>query len=197
MASNLPENLVGDMMSNAPRFTLPNFGAQNRPAPRSAVPASQDPGQNNAPSPSTVPPAIVRKAKPVQAPAAGKGASGPRKERITFSTSPVESEILERRVLELKLKGGSRRGANVSRVIEDALRDHVNGGELDLSVLDDPRRSMGATRYSRAALIHHDVYKNLLAGLVSARAAHPEIGPSNLTASAYIRACILALDTCD
>ena len=28
MASNLPENLVGDMMSNAPRFTLPNFGAQ-------------------------------------------------------------------------------------------------------------------------------------------------------------------------
>lgn len=194
MASNLPENLVGDMMSNAPRFTLPNFGAQNRPAPRPAVPASQDPGQNNAPSPSTVPPSIVRKAKPVQAPAAGKGASGPRKERITFSTSPVESEILERRVLELKLKGGSRRDANVSRVIEDALRDHVNGGELDLSVLDDPRRSMAATRYSRAALIHHDVYKNLLAGLVSARAVHPEIAPSNLTASAYIRACILALD---
>lgn len=194
MASNLPDNLVGDMMSNAPRFTLPNFGAQNRPAPRPAVPASQDPGQNNAPSPSTVPPSIVRKAKPAQAPAAGKGASGPRKERITFSTSPVESEILERRVLELKLKGGSRRDANVSRVIEDALRDHVNGGELDLSVLDDPRRSMSATRYSRAALIHHDVYKNLLAGLVSARAVHPEIAPSNLTASAYIRACILALD---
>lgn len=197
MASNLPENLVGDMMSNAPRFTLPNFGAQNRPAPRSVAPASQDPGQNNAPSPSTVTPAIVRKAKPVQAPAAGRGASGSRKERITFSTSPVESEILERRVLKLKLEGGSRRDANVSRVIEDALRDRVNGGELDLSVLGDPRRSMGATRYSRAALIHHDVYKNLLAGLVSARAAHPEIGPSNLTASAYIRACILALDACD
>lgn len=194
MASNLPENLVGDMMSNAPRFTLPNFGAQNRPAPRPAVPASQDPGQNNAPSPSTVSPAIVRKSKPAQAPATSKSASRARKERITFSTSPVESEILERRVLELKLKGGSRRDANVSRVIEDALRDRVNGGELDLSVLDDPRRSMGATRYSRAALIHHDVYKNLLAGLVSARAAHPEIPPSNLTASAYIRACILALD---
>lgn len=197
MASNLPENLVGDMMSNAPRFTLPNFGAQNRPAPRPVAPAQDGSGQNNAPSPSTVPPAMVRKAKPVQASAAVKGASGPRKERITFSTSPVESEILERRVLELKLKGGSRRDANVSRLIEDALRDHVNGGELDLSVLDDPRRSMGATRYSRAALIHHDVYKNLLAGLVSARAAHPEIGPSNLTASAYIRACILALDNCD
>lgn len=39
MASNLPENLVGDMMSNAPRFTLPNFGAQNRPVPRPAAPA--------------------------------------------------------------------------------------------------------------------------------------------------------------
>lgn len=194
MASNLPENLVGDMMSNAPRFTLPNFGAQNRPAPRPAVQASQDPGQNNAPSPSTVSPAIVRKSKPSQVPATSKSASRARKERITFSTSPVESEILERRVLELKLKGGSRRDANVSRVIEDVLRDRVNGGELDLSVLDDPRRSMGATRYSRAALIHHDVYKNLLAGLVSARAAHPEIPPSNLTASAYIRACILALD---
>ena len=194
MASNLPENLVGDMMSNAPRFTLPNFGAQNRPAPRPAVPASQDSGQNNAPSSSTVPPAMVSKVKPAHTSAASKGASGPRKERITFSTSPVESEILERRVLELKLKGGSRRDASVSRVIEDALRDRVNGGELDLSVLDDPRRSMGATRYSRAALIHHDVYKNLLAGLVSARATHPEIPPSNLTASAYIRACILALD---
>lgn len=194
MASNLPENLVGDMMSNAPRFTLPNFGAQNRPAPRPATPAQDGSGQNNAPSPSTVPPAIVRKAKPVQASAAVKGASGPRKERITFSTSPVESEILERRVLKLKLEGGSRRDANISRVIEDALRDRVNGGELDLSVLGDPRRSMGATRYSRAALIHHDVYKNLLAGLVSARAAHPEIGPSSLTASAYIRACILALE---
>lgn len=194
MASNLPENLVGDMMSNAPRFTLPNFGAQNRPAPRPAAPASQDPGQNNAPSPSTVPPAMVRKVKPAQASTVKMGASGSRKERITFSTSPVESEILERRVLELKLKGGSRRDANVSRVIEDALRDRVNGGKLDLSVLDDSRRSMSATRYSRAALIHHDVYKNLLAGLVSARAAHPEIAPSNLTASAYIRACILALE---
>ena len=194
MASNLPENLVGDMMSNAPRFTLPNFGAQNRPAPRPAAPASQDPGQNNAPSPSTVPPAMVRKVKPAQASTVKMGASGSRKERITFSTSPVESEILERRVLELKFKGGSRRDANVSRVIEDALRDRVNGGKLDLSVLDDSRRSMSATRYSRAALIHHDVYKNLLAGLVSARAAHPEIAPSNLTASAYIRACILALE---
>lgn len=194
MASNLPENLVGDMMSNAPRFTLPNFGAQNRPAPRPAVPASQDPDQNNVPSSSAVPPAIVRKAKPTQSSTVSKGTSGSRKERITFSTSPVESEILERRVLKLKLEGGSRRDANVSRVIEDALRDRVNGGELDLSVLGDPRRSMGATRYSRAALIHHDVYKNLLAGLVSARAAHPEIGPSNLTASAYIRACILALE---
>lgn len=197
MASNLPENLVGDMMSNAPRFTLPNFGAQNRPAPRPVAPASQDSGQNNASSSSTVPPSMVRKAKPAQASTVSKGASGSRKERVTFSTSPVESEILERRVLELKLKGGSRRDANVSRVIEDALRDRVNGGELDLSVLDNPRRSMGATRYSRAALIHHDVYENLLAGLVSARAAHPEIGPVNLTASAYIRACILALDACD
>lgn len=194
MASNLPENLVGDMMSNAPRFTLPNFGGQNRPAPRPAVPASQDPGQNNAPSSSTVPPAMVSKVKPAHTPAASKGASGPRKERITFSTSPVESEILERRVLELKLKGGSRRDASVSRVIEDALRDRVKGGELDLSVLDDPRRSMGATRYSRAALVHYEVYKNLMTGLVSARAAHPEILPSNLTASAYIRACILALE---
>lgn len=194
MASNLPENLVGDMMSNAPRFTLPNFGAQNRPAPRPAAPASQDPGQNNAPSPSTVAPAMVRKVKPAQTSTVKKGASGSRKERITFSTSPVESEILERRVLELKLKGGSRRDASVSRVIEDALRDRVKGGELDLSVLDDPRRSMGATRYSRAALVHYEVYKNLMTGLVSARAAHPEILPSNLTASAYIRACILALE---
>lgn len=194
MASNLPENLVGDMMSNAPRFTLPNFGAQNRPAPRPAAPALQESGQNNASSQSTVPYAMVRKAKPAQAPTASKSASGQRKERITFSTSPVESEILERRVLELKLKGGSRRDANVSRVIEDALHDRVGGGDLDLSVLDNPRRSIGATRYSRAALIHHDVYENLLAGLVSARAAHPEIPPSNLTASAYIRACILALD---
>ena len=194
MASNLPENLVGDMMSNAPRFTLPNFGAQNRPAPRPAAPALQESGQNNASSQSTVPYAMVRKAKPAQAPTASKSASGQRKERITFSTSPVESEILERRVLELKLKGGSRRDANVSRVIEEALRDRVGGGDLDLSVLDNPRRSIGATRYSRAALIHHDVYENLLAGLVSARAAHPEIAPSNLNASAYIRACILALD---
>ena len=194
MASNLPDNLVGDMMSNAPRFTLPNFGAQNRPAPRPVEPAQQNPGQNNAPSQPTVPPAMVRKVKPAQASTVKMGASGSRKERITFSTSPVESEILERRVLELKLKGGSRRDANVSRVIEDALRDRVNGGKLDLSVLDDSRRSMSATRYSRAALIHHDVYKNLLAGLVSARAAHPEIAPSNLTASAYIRACILALE---
>lgn len=194
MASNLPENLVGDMMSNAPRFTLPNFGAQNRPASRPAAPVPQDSVQDNAPSSSTASPTIVRKSRPAQAPAASKSASGPTKERITFSTSPVESEILERRVLELKLKGGYRRDANVSRVIEDALRVRVNGGELDLSVLDDPRRSRSATRYSRAALIHHDVYKNLLAGLVSARAAHPEIPPSNLTASAYIRACILALE---
>lgn len=194
MASNLPENLVGDMMSNAPRFTLPNFGAQNRPAPRPAAPVQQDPVQNAVPLSSAVPPAVAHKAKPAQASAVSKGVTGSRKERITFSTSAVESEILERRVLELKLKGGSRRDANVSRVIEDALRDRVNGGELDLSVLDDPRRSMGATRYSRAALIHHDVYENLLAGLVSARAAHPEIAPSNLTASAYIRACILAME---
>ncbi len=33
-----------------------------------------------------------------------------------------------------------------------------------------------------------------MTGLVSARATHPEILPSNLTASAYIRACILALE---
>ena len=51
MASNLPENLVGDMMSNAPRFTLPNFGAQNRPAPRPAAPAPQEPVQDIFPLP--------------------------------------------------------------------------------------------------------------------------------------------------
>ena len=34
-----------------------------------------------------------------------------------------------------------------------------------------------------------------MTGLVSARAAHPEILPSNLTASAYIRACILPWKT--
>ena len=150
MASNLPENLVGDMMSNAPRFTLPNFGAQNRPAPRPAAPAPQEPVQDGvAASPAS--PASARKTKPATAPA-------------------------------------------VSRVVEDALRDRISGGELDLSVLDNPKRSMSATRYSRTALVHYEVYKNLMTGLVSARAAHPEILPSNLTASAYIRACILALE---
>lgn len=189
MASNLPENLVGDMMSNAPRFTLPNFGAQNRPA----APAPQEPVQDGvAASPAS--PASARKTKPATAPAASKVSSGSKKERVTFSTSPLEAEILERRVLELKLKGGPRRDANVSRVIEDALRDRIGGGELDLSVLDNPKRSMSATRYSRTALVHFEVYKGLMTGLVSARAAHPEILPSNLTASAYIRACILALE---
>lgn len=193
MASNLPENLVGDMMSNAPRFTLPNFGAQNRLAPRPAAPAPQEPVQDGvAASPAS--PASARKTKPATAPAASKVSSGSKKERVTFSTSPLEAEILERRVLELKLKGGPRRDANVSRVVEDALRDRISGGELDLSVLDNPKRSMSATRYSRTALVHYEVYKNLMTGLVSARAAHPEILPSNLTASAYIRSCILALE---
>lgn len=190
MASNLPENLVGDMMSNAPRFTLPNFGAQNRPAPRPAAPAPQEPVQDSV----AASPASARKTKPAAAPAASKVSSGSKKERVTFSTSPLEAEILERRVLELKLKGGPRRDANVSRVVEDALRDRISGGELDLSVLDNPKRSMSATRYSRTALVHFEVYKGLMTGLVSARAAHPEILPSNLTASAYIRACILALE---
>ena len=191
MASNLPDNLVGDMMSNAPRFTLPNFGAQNRPAPRPAAPAPHEPVQDSvAASPTS--PTSVRKSKPAAAP--GKVSSGSKKERVTFSTSPLEAEILERRVLELKLKGGPRRDANVSRVVEDALRDRISGGELDLSVLDNPKRSMSATRYSRTALVHFEVYKGLMTGLVSARAAHPEILPSNLTASAYIRACILALE---
>lgn len=193
MASNLPENLVGDMMSNAPRFTLPNFGAQNRPAPRPAAPAPQEPVQDGVVA-SPVSPASVRRPKPAAAPAASKVSSGSKKERVTFSTSPLEAEILERRVLELKLKGGPRRDANVSRVVEDALRDRISGGELDLSVLDNPKRSMSATRYSRTALVHFEVYKGLMTGLVSARAAHPEILPSNLTASAYIRACILALE---
>lgn len=193
MASNLPDNLVGDMMSSAPRFTLPNFGAQNRPAPRPAAPAPQDPVQDSV-TVSTDSPAMARKLKRAEAPAASKGTSGSKKERVTFSTSPLEAEILERRVLELKLKGGPRRDASVSRVIEDALRDRINGGELDLSVLDNPKRSMSATRYSRTALVHHEVYKDLMTGLVGARAAHPEILPSNLTASAYIRACILALN---
>ena len=189
MASNLPENLVGDMMSNAPRFTLPNFGAQNRPASRPAAPAPQEPVQDSvAASPAS------HKSKPAAAAATSKVSSGSKKERVTFSTSPLEAEILERRVLELKLKGGPRRDANVSRVIEDALRDRISGGELDLSVLENPKRSMSATRYSRTALVHFEVYKNLMTGLVSARAAHPEILPSNLTASAYIRACILALE---
>lgn len=190
MASNLPENLVGDMMSNAPRFTLPNFGAQNRSAPRPAAPAPQEPVQDSV----AASPASARKTKPAAAPAASKVSSGSKKERVTFSTSPLEAEILERRVLELKLKGGPRRDANVSRVVEDALRDRISGGELDLSVLDNPKRSMSATRYSRTALVHFEVYKGLMTGLVSARAAHPEILPSNLTASAYIRACILALE---
>lgn len=190
MASNLPENLVGDMMSNAPRFTLPNFGAQNRSAPRPAAPAPQEPVQDSV----AAFPASARKTKPAAAPAASKVSSSSKKERVTFSTSPLEAEILERRVLELKLKGGPRRDANVSRVVEDALRDRISGGELDLSVLDNPKRSMSATRYSRTALVHFEVYKGLMTGLVSARAAHPEILPSNLTASAYIRACILALD---
>lgn len=193
MASNLPENLVGDMMSNAPRFTLPNFGAQNRPASRPAAPAPQEPVQDSvAASPASH--ISVRKSKPAAAAPTSKVSSGSKKERVTFSTSPLEAEILERRVLELKLKGGPRRDANVSRVIEDALRDRISGGELDLSVLDNPRRSMSATRYSRTALVHFEVYKGLMTGLVSARAAHPEILPSNLTASAYIRACILALE---
>ena len=192
MGSNLPENLVGDMMSNAPRFTLPNFGAQNRPVPRPAAPAPQEPVQDGVVSPTS--PTSVRKSKPAAAPTASKVSSGSKKERVTFSTSPLEAEILERRVLELKLKGGPRRDANVSRVVEDALRDRISGGELDLSVLDNPKRSMSATRYSRTALVHYEVYKNLMTGLVSARAAHPEILPSNLTASAYIRACILALE---
>ena len=170
MASNLPENLVGDMMSNAPRFTLPNFGAQNRPAPRPAAPAPQEPVQDIvAASPAS--PTSIRKSKPATASAASKGCSRPKKERVTFSTSPLEAEILERRVLELKLKGGPRRDANVSRVVEDALRGRMSGGELDLSVLDNPKRSMGATRYSRTALVHFEVYKNLMTGLVSARAA--------------------------
>lgn len=190
MASNLPENLVGDMMSNAPRFTLPNFGAQNRSAPRPAAPAPQEPVQDSV----AASPASARKTKPAAAPAASKVSSSSKKERVTFSTSPLEAEILERRVLELKLKGGPRRDANVSRVIEDALRDRISGGELDLSVLDNPKRSMSATRYSRTALVPYEVYKDLMTGLVSARAAHPEILPSNLTASAYIRACILALE---
>lgn len=190
MASNLPENLVGDMMSNAPRFTLPNFGAQNRSAPRPAAPAQQEPVQDSV----AASPASARKTKPAAAPAASKVSSSSKKERVTFSTSPLEAEILERRVLELKLKGGPRRDANVSRVVEDALRERISGGELDLSVLDNPKRSMSATRYSRTALVHFEVYKGLMTGLVSARAAHPEILPSNLTASAYIRACILALE---
>lgn len=193
MASNLPDNLVGDMMSNAPRFTLPNFGAQNRSASRPAGPAPRDRVQDNAPA-SPIPQASVRKSKPAAAPTPNKVSSGSKKERVTFSTSPLEAEILERRVLELKLKGGPRRDANVSRVIEDALRDRINGGELDLSVLDNPKRSMSATRYSRTALVPYEVYKGLMTGLVSARATHPEILPSNLTASAYIRACILALE---
>lgn len=193
MASNLPENLVGNIVGNGPRFTLPNFGAQNTPAPRPAAPASQDPVQDSAPA-SPVSPASVRKPKSAQAPAASKGAPRSKKERVTFSTSPLEAEILERRVLELKLKGGPRRDASVSRVIEDALRDRINGSVLDLSVLDNPKRSMSATRYSRTALVPYEVYKGLMTGLVSARAAHPEILPSNLTASAYIRACILALE---
>ena len=190
MASNLPENLVGDMMSNAPRFTLPNFGAQNRSAPRPAAPAPQEPVQDSV----AASPASARKTKPAAAPAASKVSSSSKKERVTFSTSPLEAEILERRVLELKLKGGPRRDANVSRVVEDALRDRISGGELDLSVLANPKRSMSATRYSRTALVHFEVYKDLMTGLVSARAAHPEILPSNLTTSAYIRACILALE---
>ncbi len=190
MASNLPENLVGDMMSNAPRFTLPNFGAQNRSAPRPAAPAQQEPVQDSV----AASPASARKTKPAAAPAASKVSSSSKKERVTFSTSPLEAEILERRVLELKLKGGPRRDANVSRVVEDALCERISGGELDLSVLDNPKRSMSATRYSRTALVHFEVYKGLMTGLVSARAAHPEILPSNLTASAYIRACILALE---
>lgn len=190
MASNLPENLVTDMMSNAPRFTLPNFGAQNRSAPRPAAHAPQEPVQDSV----AASPASARKTKPAAAPAASKVSSSSKKERVTFSTSPLEAEILERRVLELKLKGGPRRDANVSRVVEDALRDRISGGELDLSVLDNPKRSMSATRYSRTALVPYEVYKDLMTGLVSARAAHPEILPSNLTASAYIRACILALE---
>lgn len=181
------------MMSNAPRFTLPNFGAQNRSASRPAGPAPQDPVQDNAPA-SPISHASVRKSKPAASPTPNKVSSGSKKERVTFSTSPLEAEILERRVLELKLKGGPRRDANVSRVIEDALRDRINGGELDLSVLDNPKRSMSATRYSRTALVPYEVYKDLMTGLVSARAVHPEILPSNLTASAYIRACILALE---
>lgn len=193
MASNLPENLVGDMMSNAPRFTLPNFGAQNRPASRPAAPAPQEPVQDSvAASPASH--ISVRKSKPAAAAATSKVSSGSKKERVTFSTSPLEAEILERRVLELKLKGGPRRDANVSRVIEDALRDRISGGELDLSVLENPKRSMSVTRYSRTALVPYEVYKDLMTGLVSARAAHPEILPSNLTTSAYIRACILALE---
>lgn len=193
MASNLPENLVGNIVGNGPRFTLPNFGAQNTPAPRPAATASQDSVQDRAPA-SPVSHAGVRKSKPAASPTPNKASSGSKKERVTFSTSPLEAEILERRVLELKLKGGPRRDASVSRVIEDALRDRINGSVLDLSVLDNPKRSMSATRYSRTALVPYEVYKNLMTGLVSARAAHPEILPSNLTASAYIRACILALE---
>ncbi len=79
MASNLPENLVGDMMSNAPRFTLPNFGAQNRPAPRPAAPAPQEPVQDGVAA-SPVSPASVRKPKPATAPAASKVSSGSKKE---------------------------------------------------------------------------------------------------------------------
>ena len=156
-------------------------------------PAPRDPVQDNAPA-SPISHASVRKSKPAASPTPNKVSSGSKKERVTFSTSPLEAEILERRVLVLKLKGGPRRDANVSRVIEDALRDRINGGELDLSVLDNPKRSMSATRYSRTALVPYEVYKDLMTGLVSARAAHPEILPSNLTASAYIRACILALE---
>ena len=90
MASNLPENLVGDMMSNAPRFTLPNFGAQNRPASRPAAPAPQEPVQDSvAASPASH--ISVRKSKPAAAAATSKVSSGSKKERVTFSTSPREA----------------------------------------------------------------------------------------------------------
>ena len=160
MASNLPENLVGDMMSNAPRFTLPNFwGTEPSCAPSCGTPPARTcSGRRRriAPLPRECPQNQTRDGSRCQ-----QGIFGIQKERVTFSTSPLEAEIAREARSRAQAERWPRRDANVSRVVEDALRDRISGGELDLSVLDNPKRSMSATRYSRTALVHYEVLQRI------------------------------------
>lgn len=200
MAGNLPDNLVGEMMSTAPRFTLPNFGAQKKSVQKPVSHGAAVSGAPSVPRPSA-PVAAPAKAvhnqpRAVKAPAQMKKGAGevsaPRV-RISYGTSAIEDEILSRKVLDLKLRGGSRQRANASRVIDDALRSRIVSGALDLSIIEDPRYETPLSRKGRNATISAETYDSFLKASLATRLAHPEIPISKLKLTAYIRLCILAL----